>query len=209
MAETDWQDPEEAPKKRRIPKWVWWGCGGSCLLVTIIGVVVLAVGARFLKEFLDPEKAWAGVREVLPYDERPAGWEARGGTIAGVGQYYLKPPKPAPELVLILRFREPADIDSLFDPESPHNRGVLKIGQIRDPRPGTIELQGREVRCLHFRNWMPDDDDKEESDLPSLRIDVTGTGGVPAVVQINGETDEVTNERAQELLAPFDVWRGK
>src|ERR1700752_3085515 len=117
MAETDWQDPEEAPKKkRRGPTWVWWGCGGSCLLFTIVGVVVLVLGASVVKNLLDPEKAWPGVREVLPYDERPPGWAARGATMGGGGQYFLKPPPPALEDVLILRFREPEDIDSLFDP---------------------------------------------------------------------------------------------
>jgi hypothetical protein len=47
MAESDWQDPE-APRKRRVPSWVWWGCGGGCLLFTVLGIVavVLIVGGR-------------------------------------------------------------------------------------------------------------------------------------------------------------------
>jgi len=63
------------------------------------------------------------------------------------------------------------------------------------------------VRILRFRNWAPGADE-EDGGQPSMRVDVTGSGAIPVAVQIMASED-VTDERAQELLAPFDVWRGK
>ena len=37
----EWSEVEEAPKKKRgIPAWVWWGCGGGCLLATAAMIIV-------------------------------------------------------------------------------------------------------------------------------------------------------------------------
>jgi hypothetical protein len=45
----------------------------------------------------------------------------------------------------------------------------------------------------------------------SLRIDLTGQGKLPVLVHLFfvDREEPVTDEEAQDLLAPFDLWRGR
>jgi hypothetical protein len=169
---------------------------------------------------MDPEKAWEHTQELLPHDQRPEGWDARGLVLRGFGTIILTPPRqrtpdgkdvPADGILIVTRFRTREELDAAFDPGSLQNRGLLGFGEIRDPEPGTIEIQGRTVRCLRFKAWLPDYARDEPGDGSSLRVDVTGQGPRPVVVQIvrQGEEEKVPDELAQELLKPFDVWRGR
>jgi hypothetical protein len=207
MSEVEWSaEGEEAPvKKKRVPSWLWWGCGGGCLLAVIAMIAISLLGVRFFKDATDPEKVWPAVQALLPFDERPEGWTAGGKTVFGVGQYHLRPPGGEPYMILH-RMPGPAERDALLDPESPQNKGIGGFGKIQDPEKGTVEIQGRGAPCLRFRPWVPGD----ENDVSTIRVDLTGEGDQPVLVEIVVEGSEpVSDETVQELLEPFDVWRGK
>ena len=72
MSEVEWSaEGEEAPrKKKRVPAWVWWGCGGGCLLATLVAIIASIAIGKFVKDSLDPETVWARVHEALPHDQR-------------------------------------------------------------------------------------------------------------------------------------------
>ena len=214
QARSDWGDDAEAAPRRKkgVPTWVWWGCGGGCLLVSVVGIVLLVFIGSVAKNALDPEKAWPEVQEVLPFDQRPEGWDARGTSLLGVGQYFLTPPGPEEKMVLVMRFRNAAELDAMLDPKARQNKGLFGVGEIDAAEQGTLELQGREVPCLRFRAWVPEvAQGDEEKQGASMRIDLTGQGSVPVLLQVFlfGEEERVSDEAVQELLAPFDVWRGR
>lgn len=210
MSAADWGDEGgEVPpkKKKRIPTWAWWTCGGGCLVAILVAIALGFVVAGLAKEFGDTEQAWENVREILPYDARPEGWEARGVTVLGMGNFFLHPPQPG-AAVLVQSFRGRPEFEAMFDPDSPQNGGPIALTRLRDPVPGTVQLQGREVRCLGFRGGPGGDPD--EGGGYSIRIDL-GREESPALVQISLRRAEapLTAEQVAELLAPFDVWRGR
>ena len=211
MTESKWGDePGPPPKKRRVPAWVWWGCGGGCLLMVLAATVLLLVLRSVVADFMDPEKAWAGLREILPYEERPEGWDARGKNVLGTGHFMLIPKEPEKCVLLVQRFRTRTALDEMFDPESRQNTGVLSVGGIRSAEPGTIRLQGRETRCLRFHAWVPEAVRQKSGEGASIRVDLTGQGPAPVQVQLTlGGLERVTDEQVATLLAPFDVWRGR
>lgn len=209
MSDTDWGDEgaPPAPKKKRIPTWAWWTCGSGCLVATLVAIALAVLVTGLAKEFGDTERAWESVREILPYDTRPQGWEARGVTVFGMGNYFLDPPQPGAAM-LVQSLRGRPEFEALFDPDSAENGGPLAFTRLRDPVLGTLELQGREVRCLSFRGGMPGEPDAREG--YGIRIDLARTER-PALVQLSLARAEapLTAEQVGELLAPFDVWRGR
>jgi len=205
-SDAGWSDEAaEAPRaKRRVPTWVWWTCGSGCLVTAIALIAVAVVVGRFASDVLDPDKAWGEVREVLPFDERPAGWEARGGSLFGRGHYFLVP-EPG-TVLLVQRFANSAELELMFDPESVQNRGFGPFEPVTSPEAGTLELQGREVRTLRFQGGVPEELVGGDPAI-GLRLDVS-TPQRHALVQVSTSKEKpLSSERVAELLAPFDVWR--
>jgi hypothetical protein len=206
MQDSDWG---EAPKKeRRIPTWAWWTCGGGCLAVLLVGLLLVFFVVGRVREATDPEKVWAEVAEVLPHDERPAGWETMlGGSVLGVGQYHLLPAEPSGCHFMIQIFPSASMLDPNFDPDAPQNQGAFGVGRLREAEQGTFVLQGREVRSLSFLGGTG-----SGSGGAGLRLDLSGGEAGPHVfVQILTPTrgEKLSNEEIEHLFAPFDVWRGR
>jgi len=202
MQDSDWS---EAPKpKRRVPVWVWWVGGGGCLMALLLTGALVFFAFGFARQFADPDRAWAEVAEVLPHDERPAGWEATGASVLGIETYVLTGPDQAGLLLQAFPSSEP--LEALFDPQSGQNQGVFGVVGIEEAELGTLELQGREVRCLRFRMGAA------QGGNLAVRIDLSGgRHEAHALVQLTSTGDEArfSDERARELLAPFDLWRGR
>ena len=53
--------------------------------------------------------------------------------------------------------------------------------------------------------------DSSEESGTSIRIDLTGEGSRSAVLQVMalGDVERIEAEDLEEVLAPFDLWRGK
>jgi hypothetical protein len=207
--EGDWGEGAAPRAERRgPPSWVWWGCGGGCLLATLAVVVVLVLLGGVVRDALDPEKAWAGVAELLPHEKRPAGWHVLGTTRVGHGFYVLRPPDEE-ALVIVQRATDRAELAELLDPHSPANSGHGFLRGILDAELGTLALQGREAPCLRYRGGFGPNNESRAGGV-GLRVDVTGAG-VPTLLHLMFPAGEerVSEERVNALLAPFDVWRGR
>jgi len=204
MNDTEW--PEEAPaeKKSGVPKWVWFGCGGGCLLALLLAAVASFFFMTFIRDAQDPEKVWPLVAEALPFDERPEGWTVSGGGMLGTNQIVMFP-EGGKEMAMLYTFPSSEGLDELFDPESMANNMVML--SIENAEFGEIEIQGRKARTLRFEAPAPGTDETR----PSLRIDLTGDGSVYACLQVSNPPDRgpVSDEDVQRMLEPFDVWRGK
>ena len=213
MSEVEWsEESEEAPqKKRRIPKWVWIGCGGGCLVALILIVVLAIIGGMWVKNMADPEYAWPKVEQILPHDERPEGYTPRGGGLFG-REAYIVIVEGLDGVFMVQRFGTNEELDQQFDPDSPANKGLFGLGEISNTEVGTMEIQGRETRFMRFNAWVPESA-KEDGQVSgaSIRVDVTGNGSIPCQIQITieGQEDKIPVETVCGLLEPFDVWRGK
>jgi len=212
-AEIPWGADEEAPARRRgLPRWVLYGCGIGCL----VGLIALGglgwLTYRIAKEASDPEIVWSKIDALLPYDERPAGWQAHGVSFSmfGYGQFMLEP-RDEPFALLVLRLPNARELSKMLDPDTRANQGVFGIGEIQDAEPGTLTVQGRETRCLRFRAWAPKSLKEKGFQGASVRVDLSGDGAEPVLVQIIGEGDvgRVEGADVERLLAPFHVWEGR
>jgi hypothetical protein len=212
MTELKWsEETTEAPrKKRRFPAWLLWGCGCGCLALLLVGGILSVLGVRVWNRAHDPEVVWAHVEELLPYETRPEGWEAVGISfdMLDFGQYVLNPPEE-PFFLMVQRMPSPAELEPLLDPDSRQNRGIFGVNKIRQPESGTIEVQGREVRCMRYLSWLPEDAQEKGAGGASLRIDLTSERGPPILLQITALDDRARIEDADvaRLLEPFEVWR--
>lgn len=209
LATGDWP-AEERGARRGVPSWVWWGCGGGCLLAVLALVGLLALGGSLLKRAFDPEQAWSGVAELLPHDQRPEGWQAVGTSQFGVGFYFLRPPDPA-TLVIVQRARDHAEVELLLQPDSPADAGWKWLLEgVRDHQVGTLELQGRTTPCLRFASTFGGFEGQDPVPAHVVRLDVTGSGP-PTVLHVVLGADAAGegDEGVRALLAPFDVWRGR
>jgi hypothetical protein len=202
----DWGDGGGgAPKKRRVPKWLWWGCGGGCLLMVLAVVAVVIFATRIYREGVDPEKQWPRLGEVLAFEERPAGLELKfGARVMGSEQYHLVDPAKGLQATLI---EYPAGASGehgkLFDAEF---QPPLGFGRPIEPEPGELTVQGKAVRCLRYARLDPVP--PAESSGPGIRIDLTGERPRPRTIELrslNGQ--RVEDADVEAFLAPFQVWK--
>jgi hypothetical protein len=77
-------DPNR-PQRQQTSPWVYIGCGCGLIVILIVaGVAALTFfgyrkGKEFEESFKDPQKRAAKTREILPYDQLPAGYYPLGG----------------------------------------------------------------------------------------------------------------------------------
>lgn len=207
-AELGWGEEVAAPPRRRIPSWAVWTCGSGCLLFTVfLAILVLAVW-RFTTRAQDPEKAWPALAEVLPYDQRPEGWEILGGELPFVDMAHFSLHPPDGGEIRVQSFGDARFVEHALDPDAPQNGSLFESTGMLDPEVGTITVQGREVPCLRFRAKDPGVED--EQGIPTVRFDASPQTAPFVLIEVRAQGPApIPDERATELLAPFDVWRGR
>lgn len=206
--ELDWGAEAAAPPRRRIPRWLAWTCGSGCLLFTLVLAVCVFAIWRWTKVAQDPEQAWPAVAEYLHHEQRPDGWNISGAPVPFMDLAAFTLFAPDGGEVRVQSFGDAQIIARSMDPDSAQNKNIIESVGLVDPQLGTITLQGREVPCLRFRAKDPTVEDPEG--VPTVRIDATGQGAVPVMIEVRSAGPApIPDERAAELLAPFDLWYGR
>ena len=217
MAETSWSAAEaEAPKKRRIPGWVWF-CGAGCLLAVIVSAVAAVFVVRGVRRATDPEVQWAAIDEVLPYDQRPQGWTPRFGVgmgMLGFETYVLEQTgeasadgrHPAGLVAVLMVFsaaqgeeirRQMLDAEKV---EAPFN-----LGGRTEMRRGAVDVQGRTLKVLRAVQTGGQHGGGE-----TAIVDLTPEGSSkPVLLQLirPNSQDPIRDEEIVSFLEPFDVDR--
>ena len=211
MTTSAWSETEGPAARRGVPPWVWWSCGSGCLLALVAVISLVAFGVGLAREFRDPERAWKGVAELVPHDQRPEGWEAHGIARFGLAFYFLTPPSED-ALVIVQRARDAAEVELLLSRDAPAHPGwTWAVDDVEDRELGTIELQGRETRCLRFQGRLSGRFARVDvGEASGLLVDLSGSGP-PTLLHLIAVPPEgrTLDEHARELLAPFDLWRGR
>lgn len=209
MSETSWGENEAPAPKKRIPTWLWF-CGGGCLLAVVLAIVVAALGVKFFKDAMDPEKQWPHVAEVLPFDQRPPELHLIAGNTIGADFFVFQDDRGFAVAIMRLRGGNPSEgRRRIMDPSE--KGGFMSMGARRDMVVGKIHVQGRDLDVLRFHQEAPHGKDEEESAGragPSIWVDVTPEGGqYPVLVQLTRiRSDEaIGDEDVQKLLKPFHV----
>lgn len=193
----DWS--EEPPRRRGVPRWVWITCGSGCLLLVIALSIAAFAGWKLVEQAQDPEKQWARLEELLPFDERPADLQPEFGIFLGpIQQIHLRDRRTG--LRGVLYASEDRDFVEQWMQDEP--RGTfLDLGVPKDPTHGELELQGRTVPVMRYRSIGG-----KKPELPGLRLDLGQQRGSWVVVELDGAAPP-TDEEVRSFFEPFDVWR--
>lgn len=214
MAEnTDWtQDLVEAPKKRKVPRWVLWTCGGCCLGSVLIGAVAAFAIWRGGQAMLDPEKQWPKLERLLAFDTRPPGLELETGTPPLMGFFVelfvlRDTQRDLTATITHLKSGTQHDLDQMFEEEI--TGAPFGLGNPVEPERGELELQGRLVRVLRFRSL------KGQGMNPNagagIRIDLSAADGKRLVIELQrvGSSERLDDALLQDFFKGFDVWRNR
>jgi hypothetical protein len=215
MTETAWSEEEAVPpKKRGIPTWLWF-CGGGCLLAVVLAIVAFGLVYRFVSKGMDPELQKQALAKILPYDEWPPEMKPVFGMQMIGEQYSFEDLRGFQEQIQLHRGRDGVEgRKGLFEsdpPKFPQNLGVMKF---EDMKPGTVEVQGRDLRVIRMRVELAaiitrfmDKDSKKE--LPSMAfVDLTPQDleGMLLLQITRRRGDEpITDDEIREILKPFHV----
>ncbi len=203
MTEADWGEEGAKPRKRGVPAWVWWGCGGGCLLMTLVAGALAVAGIFVARNATDEEKQWPRLGEVMAFDQRPANIRLQFGISFGVNQFVMTDEANRIHATLT----EYPDRESASSQMDPDPGGPLALIAPVDPEKGELEVQGRAVPVLRFRRLKAEPETEELGH--GIRLDLTGDTGKPRILEMRrlGE-DPLDAEDVAAFLAPFDVWRG-
>lgn len=214
MAETSWGGAEtEAPKKRRIPGWVWF-CGAGCLVALIAAIVASVFVVRGVKSATDPEVQWAAIDEVLPFEQRPQGWTPQFGFglgMFGFESYVLAQtddasggPRKGGMMAILMVFsaaqgeeirRQMLDETTVEAP--------FGLGGRTETRRGTVEAQGRTLTVMRAVQTGGQHGGGE-----TAIVDLTPEGSSkPILLQLLRPNSEepIRDEEIVSFLEPFDV----
>ncbi|NOT30855.1 MAG: hypothetical protein HOP15_10455 [Planctomycetes bacterium] len=206
MTDTDWGDEggQARPKKKRIPTWAWWTCGGGCLLVTLVSASVAVFAVRLYREGRDPERQWPRLGEVLAFEERPAGIELKFGASVGASQFHLFDREKNLRATLVeYPSTAAADYKRIMDPDFSLPMG---FGAPVDPERGTLVIQGREVPSLRFTRIKPEPEGQGFG--PGVRLDLTGKRAKPRTLELRRPgPGRIEDAEVEAFLLPFEVWK--
>lgn len=215
MAETAWSEEEAGPpKKRGIPTWLWF-CGGGCLLAVLFAIVAIGLVYRVVSKGRDPEAQKAAVAKILPYDEWPAEMKPVFGMQMLGEQYTFEDTRGFQEQLQLHKGRDGTEgRRNMFEadpPKFPQNLGVMKF---EDMKPGTVEIQGRDLHVIRMRvelaAFITQFMSKEaKGKLPSMAfVDLTpeNLDGMLLlqVTRLRGD-DPITDDEIRGILKPFHV----
>ena len=215
MAETTWtEELPTGPKKKSIPTWVWF-CGGGCLLAVLLAVVAIGFGFRAINQARDPDVQWPKLAEVLPFDERPKEMQLIMGMHLVGDQWTFKDDRGFSVQIQNHPGRDGnngrKDMFASENPKFPKNLVVMKF---EDLQPGSIEIQGREVRVLRMRMELAGLMDKmipqeaREGMGSTAFVDLTPEGRdgmlLAQFTRLRG-TDPIADDEIREILKPFHV----
>lgn len=208
MTEVEWsEEGEEAPKKKGgVPKWVWIGCGGGCLLAVIGAIAIGVAGFLFVKDAANPEKQWPRLQQVLPFQERPTDLQLGVGmSIPFVMEQFVLQNDKDKYTATVMNFKAGAsgDFDQMFraDPDN----APFGLGAPVEPQVGEITVQGKSVRYLRFKTLGGQG--MVDQLGPGMRVDLSRPGRTLLVeFRRVGSTDPITDEEVTAFFAHFQVW---
>lgn len=212
MAETSWTEEQgSAPKKRLIPTWAWF-CGAGCLIALILGIAASVFVVRGVKTAMDPERQWESLAEVLPYRERPRGWEPLFGLPGWIGvEVFMLQNEASGMIALLMRLPEGESEEAreqMFD--ATFTGSLFGRGGRQDMQRATVEVQGRELQAMRFYQGGAGGAEGAPGSQQgaSIFVDLTPPGELRVLIlqMIRaGRGEPITDEEVRDFLTPFDV----
>jgi len=205
MTEVEWsEESEKAPRKKgRVPKAVWVGCGGGCLLVGVLALIIASV--LWFKGATDPEKQWTKLQEILPFEEQPTNLQLFLGMSIpfAMDQFILQNDEAGYTAKIInLKGEVASGFEDMFQEDSVAPFG---LGAPVESELGELEIQGQTVRVMRFRTVKGLG--FAEDFGPGMRVDLSRPGRALMVeFRGNKSKDPVRGEEVVLFFDHFDVW---
>jgi hypothetical protein len=203
------------PPKKRVPTWVW-GCGGGCLLMVVVALLLAAYGFKLVKGAADQDAQWARLGKHLPVDARPPGvmifgvpfrlqgmsiWSLQDATNKQQAIVFQAPPGP--------KARESKA--ELFD--ATKEVSFMGFGR-HGVEVGEVEVQGRRLHCVRYtsmdedREPGPMDSILKEMQGASIAVDLAPEGSdelLALILTRQGNEARIEDAALAQFLAPFRI----
>ncbi len=204
MNDANWDDEAPLPKKRGIPKWIFF-CGCGCLLVVIALALLTYLGIDKIKDLREPDAQLPVLQSALAFDPLPPEL-----------QFVMAIPIPMNLFVFqdtrgyIVNFTVTNGGDreemrrTVLNPEF----GGAGMAQRRNAVAAELTVQGRELTGLRCTQDMDAMFTKVAREGASVVLDLTPEDGTRTVfVQITrtGGAEPISDEEVRTILEPFHV----
>ena len=211
--------------------WVW-GCGGCGLIVMILLLVGGGMLFNIAKDAIDPDIVWGNIDEVLPFDERPTGYQAFGGEMMGSGGYVLISEHNGLGAVIFNFDGEDVnreEIDEAFSGGAFQRDNMFGMGNVKNVTPLKVMIDGRESQAVYLQTGNEFDfsmgkTKSRNKDIWVLLVNLTRDDGRIRIVEVldlsnaypqESDEEDSESEKSPEVLgqeladrffAPFNPW---
>jgi hypothetical protein len=195
----DWV--EERPKRRGLPRWMWFTCGCTSFLALAGAVALYFGGKALLEKGTDPELQWPRLDQVLPFEERPEHLALEFGMSMPMEQFVLRDERTDVRGI-VYASTELEAISELFETK-PSSAVLFGLGSMIDPEEGEIEIQGKSVRSIRFRSIKGTGNQQLG---PGVRLDLGTRGDKHVAAELRRPGKAPSDEEVQSFLEGFQVW---
>ena len=127
----------------------------------VLGLLLVLFAVRWTMNMADPERQWENLGEVVAVVERPAGWQIHGLPVKLLpgfhGAWILDAADRSRHAEIWAFDADGKDaFAAMFTGDQSVSVSWTGIG-FYDREPGTLAVQGRELRTLRFRTQRPDE----------------------------------------------------
>ncbi len=207
MTDTTWGDETLPPKQKRIPTWLWF-CGGGCLLAVILTVVAAVFAFDYFKGWGNAEKQLPALAEALPFDEPlPPGTEFQMAIRFPFDWFVFTDDRGFALVFIVVPPSKSSELrDTILNPE--FKGGFMGNGNREELEEAIVQVQGREVKGLRYRQHGASDGQAGSGEGPGIVLDIgPESGGKMIVLQLlrTSGVEMITDDEVRDLLKPFHV----
>ena len=194
---------EAPPKKRGLPRWVWFTCGCGSLLALLGAVGLMILSYTVMRDSQDPDVQWPRVEEALGFEERPD-IELETGMkvpLTPLETYQLWDHEL--DVVALFYVSDEPGLLGEYLREDPSSTVVFGLGTPVGAQAGEMELRGRTVPILSFESI------KGQSIKPGyeagIRIDLGRVKEKFVVAELR-KRSKTSEEDVRSFFEPFTLW---
>lgn len=198
----EWANEPEVPKKKKgLPGWLWF-CGGGCLIVVVLAAIGAIFAVKQFEGFTDQTVQWEKLSASVEIDVPPEGWSFHKMPMVPFDQFIFTGAGGSTFTLMIMEPPGAAEMEEIFS-EDFDGGAVMGLQEVKDIEHGSILVQGRELRVVHFIQKVV-----MQGESDGAYIDITPEDSEDfwlLVAATPAKLDAITDDYIRDFLLPFHI----